>query len=50
MNYMAVRTILDGSVQGRKARALERPIGTLYCERLLASSDRPAVEIALKFM
>ena len=37
MNYMAARTILDGSAQGRKARASERLIGTFYYERLLVS-------------
>ena len=45
MNYMAGRTILDGSAQGRKTRGLERPISTFYYERLLVRSDRPAVEI-----
>lgn len=34
----------EASTQGWTTRALERQIGTLYYERLLASSDRAAVE------
>jgi predicted nuclease of restriction endonuclease-like (RecB) superfamily len=37
--YMA-----EAAAQGWTTRALERQINTLYYERLLASSDRPAVE------
>lgn len=37
--YMA-----EAAVQGWTTRALERQINTLYYERLLATSDRPAVE------
>ena len=46
MNYMAGRTILDGYAQNWIAHALERQIGALCSERLLASSGHPAVEIA----
>ena len=34
----------EAAAQGWTTRALERQINTLYYERLLATSDRPAVE------
>ena len=34
----------EAAAQGWTPRALERQINTLYYERLLATSDRPAVE------
>lgn len=36
--------INEAAAQNWSSRALERQIGTLYYERLLASRDRPAVE------
>jgi predicted nuclease of restriction endonuclease-like (RecB) superfamily len=38
----------EGASQGWTTRALDRQINTLYYERLLSSSDRPAVEAEAK--